>query len=447
MTAEPIQRIKHPSLGKGTIQFISSPTHVRVLFDGGLEINVQASTLALEDGTPYRGSSSPSSKKSTREVAESKEPARKLALSKSAYAKNQKLSNAIDAINCLRFGLVHPAAVEAITVGMSDIRQTIDEDLAALREKNCARALIIEADWGVGKTHALTMARLLAAKHGFWVTGTEISEQHGFATPGELGASLYDKLCLPGEWLGGGLESCIEKFCAEPSLRLKMHPARFPMLRPALLAAYDAHCAGMSAIPEVMAFLTKELPRTRFSGELGPLGSGYTGGPAWPGKLDEQADQFALKLAELARLCTVINNAPGLLVIVDELDLEPLHFRTLRNRLIAQRCASSINALIGTTDCPIYFILSTTNPVYPNPVTHVKKAQRLCIESLNEDEVRQLAERIVGLYRQTYTFTFPNSAKAECEKLVHSAIINALPNRNLVRALVDLLDTYNWQVA
>jgi len=313
--------------------------------------------------------------------------------------------------------------------------------------------LLFESPYGMGKSHALAHLRLQA-------------QQAGMATGGVVLDGISVSLCLPMSIIGA-LSYTIEfpdghssdglpqrlagLICTGATERLKVVGSEmlFNILR-----KVDPTIAENPDTWEVIEdFLSLEVGAGVVRNQLGLVV------PALKSKLCDRPQRSTQLLREWAQACTATGARNGLVVLLDEADVDYSQSgRTETEReqraalLQAWREIAESGPQSGGYGKLVIAIAITPGAGEPDPIEELKNVlgshlRTVCLTELAKSEMSELGHRVSRLYRTAYqlpegTISKMETAVDECLGLVSTQSEGRNP-RKFIRMLLEKLDIAN----
>lgn len=368
-----------------------------------------------------------------------------------------RLIEARKGLMALRLGQVLESKVMELSVGTSGLESQLREAVSTAIDGKTV-FLLIDAAWGAGKTHALTMLQALA-------------RQKRMAVASVVMDGVSASLTSPMELLGEVMSSV--RFSDDPmscDLSYQLSRARSQNLMsylerqgasfiPATLSclpveAFEDH----EVIDTVCDFLSlkktatdanRELQRLSCSGKLKSLKAS---------KVEEMADRFANLLVEWSIFASAMG-CNGLLLVLDELDVEYSHTfsGSAINRDLRRRRSRLLEKLSVLEKAPLVVAFAAAPGAYDeleenDPVMDIKnrfgsRIKHLTIQAPGKDDFRLLLDRLLNLYAEAYGIDRACFDSNMADDLFDELFLDYQrdPNaviRRFVRSAIERMDVY-----
>lgn len=228
------------------------------------------------------------------------------------------------AILALRLGQCPEDYIDQLTVGATEVKEACEWAIARSHEGKPA-IVIFESPFGKGKTHALNLFSSIARRQSRAV-GSVVLDGVGISLsePMSLLSSLAESIRFPE---GGGTEPFTERLCD----LIQQHKVQALRSRGAYFLAdcleqVPREIADQPDAWEIVVdYLSCVLPASQAKQMLG----GYRVNglpPSLPAivahRVDERAERCLKMLREWAQACTLVGASRGLVVILDEADVD-----------------------------------------------------------------------------------------------------------------------------
>lgn len=371
---------------------------------------------------------------------------------------SQTWAEARKGITALRLGQVLESHIHRLTVGADTIKEVLLDALDRVSGGKPA-FLLIEGLWGGGKTHALTLLQALARQQRF-ATSSAVMDgvSVSLSDPNGLMEEIICSLRLPGDDLAGGLASVLRRaYDQDVVYSLRRHGA-------VLLADLFNISLPETALedPEVLQLLedycSLTLSPSRFIEKLRTL-------KCHPGDIpklrafrtSERPGRFVELLRNWAGFAAAMN-AKGLLVILDELDVD--YASTLFNDRGSRRRKELRAELLGqlkaihACDTPLlvaFASASTTGGVSEDDdaVEEIQSVLgdavlHVTVPTPSDEDYKLLFHELADLYHQAYDDSSDNPTSCPDELLPlllsrHHRNPSPVPRR-FVRMTLEALD-------
>jgi len=394
------EEVFHPKYGRGTVKLVvRKPSGMFVKVDFGFaKPMLPVEELSKTPGGPPQGSEV--AQPDSREILEPGAPVPVL---------DEVNLQARQGINALKLGQILEAQIHALSVGTENIEKEFEKVIQrVIRGKTVF--LLIEGAWGSGKTHALTLLQAMARNCQLATAGA-IMDGHSvsLAKPMELMREIISTMKFP---LGGPQDGVITW------LRRAMHQRKLRELEykgaPLISHALSALPHGALDDPEVsqliedyfaLALSTTEtrsaLARFRFRVHNLPTLRAY--------RLAERSRAFRELLANWAHFAKVMD-ATGLLVILDELDVE-YSYTSWRNQYcqrLRERRHDLLTELSNLRRAPLLVAFaSVPGSEMADAGEHLRQVfQNRLIEIIvpipSREQMHRLFSQILELYEKAY---------------------------------------------
>jgi hypothetical protein len=307
------KHLQHPNFGSCVVRKVISRTEVEVEYLD-LEISDRCRLAVLIDPdsgeAPSAASFSPNSATNNGE---------KETVSMDATSLQARL-----AILALRLGQCPEAYIDDLTVGSKEVKDACGW---ALDRSNSGQPAIVvfESPFGKGKTHALNLFSSMARKQ-FRAVGSVVLDGFGISLtqPMTLLSNLAASIRFPEEQ---GFETLPERLCELVQkgkvAQLRSRGASF--LASCLERVPTEIAEQPDAWEVVVDYLSCTLPASQAKQKLAGYRS-HGGAPALPAivanRLDERAPRCTKMLREWAQACTLVGAHRGLVVLLDEADVD-----------------------------------------------------------------------------------------------------------------------------
>jgi hypothetical protein len=328
-----------------------------------------------------------------------------------------KISNleARKGIMALRLGQVYEPQIFQLSVGLDSIQVNLDKMLAEAVSEH-PKCVLIEGAWGTGKTHALTLLRALARRK--WVASASVVMDG-------LGVCLSDPMQLLEEIL------CSLSFPNQPQevglgmhLRNAVRGGKIPALRAKGTQLIDLPLGVLP--PEVFDssetmscienYFCLKITATQLKRELGWHGYYIARPPRIrSSRIADRPLTFTTLIKDWAKF-SVVMGASGLLVIIDELDVEyaattyndipSIKRKDLRKALLFEIKAmldQRVPLLIALASAQATAVEDTANDAVEDIRQNIgEKLIHLKVPQLNESDLKVLFAKLIPLYVEAY---------------------------------------------
>lgn len=467
----------HPSYGKGIIEEVlgtGATVRVRVNFGFARPICL-TSELAFqsENGQPHSSQTAPESASQKVEtspkvsdsillgiateplVAEKPMKHKDNTQSISLKTMQETEVEARKGIVALRLGQVLESQVLELSVGMTTIRQKLRSAIAATIAGG-PNFMILDAAWGGGKTHALTMLQAMAHETKFataYVVMDGVSAS--FASPMELMSELMRSLRFPKTSRASDFSHQLVRAKQEERIEILEQ-------RGACLIADGLNALPVQAFddPEVLEILcdyfTLDLTASGANGRIAALGYRGQLKAIKAFKLADRPTRFSRLLGEWANFATALE-CNGLLIVFDELDVEYAcsAFGTQRDNSTRSRRKELLMALGCLTKAPVLIAFAAApggpdldpqnDPIHDILDCFGDKIEHIKVPSPDKRDFQLLLDRLLGIYGDAYDIE-----SAQFEQRVSSELFEALfehyqldPSpvpRRFVRSAIESMD-------
>lgn len=385
-------------------------------------------------------------------------PASLQPLQPAAEGTNHGNTEARKGIHALRLGQVLESQILELTVGTAALDGTLKGAIERA-VRGTPALLIFEGCWGGGKTHALTMLQALARRWGFTTSsavmdGVSVS----LSDPNGLMEEIISSLRFPSSGVPEGLSSILmQAYDKEALYNLRLRGARLladlfdgvpekALEDPEVLQLLEDYCALAISASSLRAKLRS---MGYYPGDIPTLRSP---------RVDERPSLFVCLLMNWA-LFSVAMGAKGLLVVLDELDVDYASTsygdkesqrrkgrRTILLEALRKLCrggaplilafaSASAGEGVDTADDAVESLRSALG----NIATLVK------VPAPSDDDYERLFNRLVALYRTAYGIPageWGQDRLADVFSLIrkrHLRDFNPVPRR-FVRISLEALD-------
>lgn len=355
----------------------------------------------------------------------------------------------------LRLGQVLESQVLELSIGTSEIESELRNAVSkAITDKPVF--VLLDADWGAGKTHALTMLQALARQKKM-ATSCVVMDgvSASLTTPMELLSQVMSSLRFSDDPMSCDLSYQLSKAGTQNIMeymeRRGAHyiPETLSSLPPGALddnEIMDTICDFFS-LKATATDANKQLQKMFYSGRLKTIKAS---------RVYERASRFVTLLKEWAIFSSAIG-CNGLLLVLDELDVEYAHTSTgsasirnmrLRRRNLLEQLSQLDKAplIIAFAAAPGGFDENEENdPVLDIIRCFGSRINHIRIPSQGKSDFRLLLDRLLNLYADAYGLE-----KANFDRHMTDAVFNDLfedyqrnPNaviRRFVRSSIERMD-------
>ena len=367
------------------------------------------------------------------------------ALVEQRHALSEETVRARRAILALKLGQVLEGDVKNLSVGTAEIQNDLQQALDAAAQRR-PRPIVIEGNWGTGKTHLLTLLAALARGREF-CTARVILDGEGvtLSEPMGLMEGILGSLRYPNEAIPIGIGSRLRELRRRHTLRELEH--RLGLLLATTIGQTPAEAfEDPDALEVLQDYLMLTVAKTRAQEKLRNIGYSVDLQTirAWP--LSDRPRRFRELLESWAEFC-VLTGARGLVVVFDEVDVE--YAATLWDRNRRWQRSQLLNALgdLRQWRCPILLAFgSAPHGGAEEEDAATDLAQRLHgtvrVQAPQPDsgQTRELGRRLQDLYGRAY----PNgelNLSTRIDELARESARGLNPTfREFVRGTLELLD-------
>ena len=360
--------------------------------------------------------------------------------------------NAKRAVMALKLGHMLEENVFDLSVGLDGIRKKLESHVAEAVQRN-PQSILVEGAWGTGKTHLLTLLKVLASQCGL-ATASVILDGEGIAMwePMDLMEAVLGSLRYPGDRMPLGIDehlrnlrSQVSQFRSESRLGWRLARAIFEIPT----SAFDE-----SEVMEVIEdYLTMKLAASQAMAKLRQFGWRVVLPPIKAQRIEERADRLGELLTGWAEFC-VLTGAKGLVVVFDELDVE--YAMTASRPSLRARRARLLTELstIEARKCPLLFAfgsapasddLEQENDAVRDVLYHVPWSTHITAPLPSLAQTIELGERLQGLYRDAYPDRMAKVDRHDLQRQIaafaekHLSELDPTP-RDFVRGTLERLD-------
>ena len=360
----------------------------------------------------------------------------------------------------LKLGQVLEEHVTRLSTGTDSVQAELNTVVERALKRQ-ARGVLIEGAWGSGKTHLLTMLRAIATSQGM-ATSSVILDGNGvrLSDPMRLMEAILESLRYPGEVVPCGIGARLGQ------LR-RSRGAWLPRFRGARRIAHAMNVVPERAFdePEVLTILEDYLllSLSTIQAKAALARQGYRGVllPSMVARpVAERPGRFREHLEGWTEFVTE-TGAKGLVVIVDEVDVEYSSTAGWAAGRVAERWRRS-QLLAALSEClrkKLPLVVAFGSAPADSEVPEEEDAVRDLARRMGESaltiiqaprpdlaQMRELAQRVIDLYRSAYTQRLADVDPAQIATLRNSLAefymekeSNPVP-RTLVRRTLEYLD-------
>jgi hypothetical protein len=448
------KQLIHPALGRCVVSKVLSTPEVEVSFPD-LGLSKKRYKLAdLIDPSTMRAP----------EPNELPSKGRDVGREESVAGLDPKMLRARLAILALRLGQCPEGYIEELTVGATEVR---DACSWALERSGRGRAAVVvfESPFGKGKSHALNIFSSAARKQ-FRAVGSIVLDGFGITLtePMTLLTNLAPSIRFPE---GQGLETLPERLCElvqkNEAHRLRRSGAVF------LAECLERVPREIAEQPEaweiVIDYLSCVLPASHAKLMLAPFrdnGCPPSLPPIVANRVDERAERCVKMLREWAQACTVAGAHRGLVVLLDEADVD--YGNTGFREEMVKRRVWLYEAINNLAESDQQSMLSIGIAVTPGQDNYWgEEAVNEIADHLGEDSTRhvqlkdlskhdfvRLGKKVASIYGEAYGSEVISRAEAESygEELrdrLSSRIADSCLPRRFIREFIEHLDVISLQ--
>jgi hypothetical protein len=432
----------HPQLGRGKI--------LEVFFRGGrayakVQFNWATDAIPL---TEIPGAKLPAMSQVQQDETKSRGNAN---VSNGKQQQQAELTHSRTGVQSLRLGQITDAHVGSLSVGTSEFVASADNVLdAAIR--NRPQFLMVEGAWGTGKTHLLTLLAAHASKRGFAVSNTILDGRlYSLTDPLRLLESITTEMRFPGDAIPTGAASRLNRVKTQgrPELR-SLGGERINKIISEISEDLIDDGEAVGVLEDYMGLsLTPAAAKERLS-KLGYRGLQLP--PLRARAKDERGIRFVELLQDWAAF-SVAAGAKGLLVILDELDVEYANTgrgsdRTRRDELLAAlaRAKKARSPLVvAFASAPSGDENDPDNDAVADVIRKLNMDFHTTAAPIDKGRLLELGGRIYELYGKAYP-GFPDKLDrtqqaAVCRQLIkrYNATLSPVPRR-YIRSLLHCFD-------
>jgi len=368
------------------------------------------------------------------------------------------MTEARKGVLALRLGQILESHVSQLSVGTSEIEKLLMNQVlkAKQRQPSC---ILIEGEWGGGKTHVLTLLKAMAHREGFSTSsvvmdGLAVSLSDSMQLMEELLSSLSFPKHVPLQNVG----ELIHKIVKEgkiPHLKTNGAPDLGYLLEKVPLEAFD----DPEALGHLQDYFSLSLSASQVNQKLKQLGYYAARVPTIRvNKVIERTKAFCVLLTNWSNLVSVIGTR-GLLVVLDELDVEyastaysdqaSLRKRTNRRQLlmdIRDQMKQRAPLIVTFASAPAGGDIPIENDgvedilqIFGKEVVHIK------VPVPKENDLISLFGKLKSMYNQAYDCSGKRWTTAHLDAVMDSLLYQyrregtAVP-RKFVRSAIEVFD-------
>lgn len=302
-------------------------------------------------------------------------------------------------LECLRQGLPPVGKLEAWTVGLDDVRTKLGAAIEDASQRRRGSILVVEGDYGQGKSHVGRWAREIALKRNLAVMEIELDGQAlSLTNPGQLLARLLASLELPdgkgGAQPSGGLGVLLQVAGARLRGVVPKELSEFSFF----LKRWEDWHADEEAVELLEQFLSGELSAAKAQREFRSCfrDPGLVV-PALRMSFGRQDERVRARTAQMERLLHLAElcGSRGTLVVIDELD----HDRGGRFWDVARvRTGLSMFEQVAASTPLVTMLLATPGI----PELKGARFRDVRLPALAQQDLKLLVQRTVDLYRRVH---------------------------------------------
>jgi hypothetical protein len=471
-------KVFHPSYGEGIIETIQgSGASARVCVDFGFAkpiVSLSELTIdsSLKEPQPVEGSNVEPQpiQTPTSALNQTKDPSVPRQSSESEpkekpVSTKQMTEREVEArkgIMALRLGQVLESQITDLSVGTAELEKTFNNAISNTMTAG-PTFLLVDAVWGAGKTHALTLLQVLARKTMFatsYVVMDGISTS--LARPMELMTELMSGLRFPDKTRPTDLSHQLAKAKQDERVEiLENRGAKYlsDTLRALPLEAFD----DPDVLDLLSDFIALRISATDANNRLRAINYRANLKSVKAHRVVDRAPRFAELLKEWAIFSSVIGYK-GLLVVLDELDVEyaaPAYWsRSFLETIEHRRELLGELGSLQKTPLMIAFGAAPGDPSLDeafDPVRDVigclkNKVQHIKVAAPNEKNLRLLLGRLLELYGDAYSVETAHLNQGTADNLLLEIFEHYRrdPNgitRRFVRSAIERMDLLLGQSA
>ena len=361
------------------------------------------------------------------------------------------------AILALRLGQVLESKVLELSVGTTELeeklRQSVDNAISGIPE-----FILLDAAWGAGKTHALTILQALARSKKF---ATSFVVMDGVSTtlsnPMDLMSEVMSSIRFSDDPASCDLSYQLAKAKGQTLFDyFDRKGAHF--IADTLRSLPDDAFLDPEAMDVITEYLSLRMPKASADFELQRRSYKPKLKTIKASKVEERAPRFVALLEEWAIFSSAMG-CNGLLVILDELDVEYGHSagRSKTDQDLRQRRKELLEQLGHLHDAPLILALAAapggdTDNEENDPVRDIlkcfgNKMKHVTINPLSKSDFRALLDRLLNLYMQAYGLSRDSFSHEMTEKLFSDLFDRYQQNpnavvRRFVRSAIESMDVY-----
>lgn len=354
-------------------------------------------------------------------------------------------------IQSLRLGQITDEHVSELSVGTSDFEASAGKALDAAL-KNQPQFLMVEGAWGTGKTHLLTLLAAHAAQRGFAVSSTILDGcLYSLTDPLRLLESITTQMKFPGDPIPTGAASRLKrvKTQGKPELR-SLGGERINKIVSEISDSLIDDGEAVGILEDYMGMsLTPSAAKERL------FNLGYRGlqlPPLRARAKDERGHRFVELVQDWAAY-SVAAGAKGLLIILDELDVEYANTgwgtdRTRRNELLSalsQAKNSRSPLVVAFASAPSGDEDDPDSDAVADVVSKLTMDVHAKAAPIKTSELLELGGRIYELYGKAYPGFNRKLDRTQqavvCRQLIkrYNATLSPVPRR-YIRTLLHCFD-------
>ncbi len=368
---------------------------------------------------------------------------------------NEREVEARKGITALRLGQILESQIAALSVGTAKIEEQFEEALSNTIDDG-PTFILVDAAWGAGKTHALTLLQALAGKRKFamsYVVMDGISTS--LALPMELMSELMCGLRFPDNTRTTDLSLLLARAKRDERIeRLERQGVQYlsHTLRALPTDAFD----DPEVLDLISDFIALRLSATDANKQLRQMNYGAKLKSIKAQKVPDRIPRFVDLLKEWAVFASVMGYN-GLLVVLDEMDVEYAAFPgyTFSDWRMIRRRQQLLMELQNMLKTPLMVALAAA-PGDPSldevhdPVRDIisslgSKVQHIKVPTPNKKNLRLLLNRLFELYAEAYAVDTAHLTEGQSEQLFHELFdyYQRDPNavtRRFVRSAIERMD-------
>ena len=354
-------------------------------------------------------------------------------------------------IQSLRLGQITEAHVSALSVGTKEFEDSVSVALDAAA-RNHPKFLMVEGAWGTGKTHMLTLLAAHASLKGFAVSSTILDGWlYSLTDPLRLLESITTQMKFPGDAIPTGAVSRLKrvKFQGRPELR-SLGGERINKIVSEITENLIDDGEAVGILEDYMGLsMTPAAAKERLA-KLGYRGIQL---PALRARAkDERGGRFVELLQDWAAY-SVAAGAKGLLVILDELDVEYANTgwradRTRRDELLtalSEAGKARVPLVLAFASAPSGDDSNSYDDAVQDVTSKLKMDLHAVAAPIKDRDLLELGSRIYDLYGKAYpgfSRRLDSSQQvAVCRQLIrrYNTQLSPVPRR-YIRSLLHCFD-------